>query len=126
MNGKFYAEAYSIDIDRAERIGAFMDNFQSDPLLKDVRVWCKHDKARVYFEMNSQNSIGAFKPAFKFFYDADKNDVFADCGFRTWGTIEISRLKRFGNSYFSGAKTRKQIFQFIDDFYAFAKGFENA
>ena len=126
MNGRFYAEAYAIDINRAEKIGAFMNSFQSLPLLKDIRVWCKHDKARVYFEMNSQNSLGAFKPAFKFFYDADKNDVFADCGFRTWGVIEISRLKRFGNSYFSGAKTRKQIFQFIDDFYAFAKGFENA
>ena len=123
MNGRFYAEAYRINIERAERIGAFMDNFQSDHLLKDVRVWCKHDKARVYFEMNSQNSLGAFKPSFKFFYDADKHDVFADCGFRTWGTIEIYRLKRFGNSYFSGAKTRKQIFQFIDDFYVFAKGF---
>ena len=126
MNGNFYAEAYSIDINRAERIGAFMDNFQSEPLLKGIRVWCKYGKARVYFEINSQNSLGAFKPAFKFYYDADLNDVIVDCGFRTWGAIEISRLKRFGNSYFSGAKTRKQIFQFIDDFYAFAKGFENA
>ena len=126
MNGKFYAEAYSIDLNRAERIGAFMDNFQSDPLLKDVRVWCKHGKARVYFEMNSQNSLGAFKPAFKFYYDANSNDVFADCGFRTWGLIPIERLKRFGNSYFSGAKTRKQIFEFIDNFYEFAKEFENA
>ena len=126
MNGKFYAEAYSISIERAEKIGAFMEEFQSLPLLKDVRIWCKYGKARVYFEMNSQNSLGAFKPAFKFFYDADANDVFADCGFKTWGTIEISRLKRFGNSYFSGAKTRKQIFQFIDDFYVFAKELKNA
>ena len=126
MNGKFYAEAYSIDFERAEKIGAFIDRFNKNDLLKDISVWCKHGKARVYFEMNSQNSLGAFKPAFKFFYDADKNDVFADCGFRTWGTIEISRLKRFGNSYFSGAKTRKQIFQFIDSFYVFAKVFENA
>ena len=45
MNGKFYAEAYSIDINRAEKIGAFMGEFQSEPLLKDVRVWCKHDEA---------------------------------------------------------------------------------
>ena len=126
MNGKFYAEAYQIDLNRAEKIGAFMNSFQSLPLLKDVRVWCKHGKARVYFEMNSQNSLGAFKPAFKFYYDANSNDVFADCGLRTWGLIPFERLKRFGNSYFSGAKTRKQIFQFIDDFYVFAKGFENA
>ena len=75
MNGKFYAEAYSIDFERAEKIGAFMDNFQSEQLLKDVRVWCKHDKARVYFEMNSQNSLGAFKPAFKFFYDAGMTEI---------------------------------------------------
>ena len=126
MNGKFYAEAYQINIECADRIGAFIDRFNKNDLLNDISVWCKHGKAMVYFEINSQNILVAFKPAFKFFYDADKNDVFADCGFRTWGTIEISRLKRFGNSYFSGAKTRKQIFQFIDDFYAFAKGFENA
>ena len=35
MHGKFYAEAYSIDLNRADRIGAFMNSFQSLPLLKE-------------------------------------------------------------------------------------------
>ncbi len=126
MNGKFYAEAYSIDINRAEKIGAFIDSFQSLPLLADVNVWCKHGKARVYFEMNSQNSLGAFKPAFKFYYDADLNDVIVDTSRNTWGLFSLLRIKKFGNSYFSGAKTRKQIFQFVDDFYALAEELENA
>lgn len=126
MNGRFYAEAYRINIERAEKIGAFMDRFQSTQLLTNVNVWCKHGKARVYFEMNSQNSIGAFKPAFKFYYDADLNDVIVDTSQNTWGLFSLFRINKFGNSYFSGAKTRKQIFQFVDDFYSFAKGLENA
>ncbi len=126
MNGKFYAEAYSIDFERAEKIGAFIDRFNKNALLKDISVWCKHGKARVYFEMNSQNSIGAFKPAFKFYYDAGLNDVIVEASQNTFGLFSLFRIKKFGNSYFSGAKTRKQIFEFVDLFYELQKELKSA
>lgn len=126
MNGRFYAEAYSVDIERAEKIGAFIDRFNKNGLLNDISVWCKHGKARVYFEMNSQNSLGAFKPAFKFYYDADLNDVIIDTSKNTWGLLPLLRIKKFGNSYFSGSKTRKQIFEFVDLFYELQKELKSA
>ena len=113
----FYEEMYGIDSESAKRIGAFMDEMASHEVIKSAMPWCKHGKKRVYIKLNSQNRFGAFKPAFNIYYDAEKNDIFVDTSQNTWGIIKFERLRRFGNSCFSGAKTRELIFDFMDDFY---------
>ena len=113
----FYQEMYGIDEKSASRIGAFMDVMAHHPIVKTASPWCKHDCIRVYIEFNSQNRFGAFKPAFTIYYDAIKNDMFVNTSQNTWGIISFSRVKGFGNSYFSGAKTRNLIFNFMDLFY---------
>ena len=114
----FYKEMYGLDDVCAARIGAFVEEFKNCDLLQTTTPWCKHGKARVYLEFNSQNRFYAFKPAFKIYYDANENDIFVYTSDNTFGLVKFSRLKSFGNSYFSGAKTRKEIFYFMDKFYA--------
>lgn len=114
----FYEEDLKIGVKEAVNIQKFMDLIPLKAVV-NPQPWSKHGKARVYFNLWSQNNLNAIECLDKCFYDADLDDVILQ--FYIFGSLKKYRLKEifsiYGKSFFSGAKTRAAIAELQEVFY---------
>lgn len=122
MSAEFYAEDLGINLPLARRIGKFMELAEKTKAVIDPMPWANHDRARVYFEHWSQNKKAAFCSADKWFYCAEKNEIFCTgINYGQWRTrslAEVIKLFKGGKGNFSGAKTRAVMGELAEVFYA--------
>lgn len=115
---KFYAEQYGVGQDLARRIVKFCNFAKSYKAAVSTSTWVNHGKVRVYVELWSQNKMTPFQPNFeRVYYDAEVNELYVSGYFyQRTVTHNASEVLKWGVSYFSGAKTRKEINEMVEGF----------
>ena len=113
---RFYVEQLGTTELFSSRVAWFMTQFRADPVVLGSSPWGKAGKARVYFELWSQNRFRAICWLEKVYYDAASDDILADC-------LLVQRKARLRNvisrpikSQYAGAKTRDAIREFVRRF----------
>lgn len=118
MKGKFYSEHLGVTETQGERISNFMSFSEGEFVIEDPSAWGGYNRARVYFDLASQNKIEAINGIEKAYYDADENDIVVE------RRMPITKVKSplrslFDNpqkSLFSGAKTKKWLSDMMERF----------
>lgn len=121
-SSKFYAEDLGITQEQAARIAAFMGFCGDIPTIEDPKPWANYGKARVYFDVWSQNKLAPHALIEKWFYDAEANDIFAEVytgvkkNHKLSNIVQLADVQAF-KSQFSGAKTRQAVISIAEAFY---------
>lgn len=118
VSAAFYAEDLGVTPEVASRIAWAMACAQGHRAITKRVPWAKHGKARVYFDLWSQNSILAVRGFDRCYYDAERDDAFV-AGYFYGRTLErpLSDLLWMDPGNFSGAKTRAALRDFVEVFY---------
>lgn len=118
MSAEFYAEDLGISLVLAKRIAWAMTVANGAEAVESRSVWAKHGKARVYFNLRSQNRFNAFRAYDRCYYDANDDELYVS-GY----SYGIHIKKKFSDAVkmdagnFSGAKTREALRDFSRVFY---------
>jgi hypothetical protein len=115
---EFYAEDLGLAPEVAARISWAMTVAPDAKAIEKRTPWAKHGKARVYFDLWSQNSLAAVPGFDRCYYDGERDDAFV-AGYFYGRTLErpISDLLWMDRGNFSGAKTRAALREFAEVFY---------
>lgn len=114
----FYSEDLGVSLDAGERMANFMELANHSKAITSCAPWAKHGRARVYFDLWSQNSLSPIDGLDKSFYDAEDDEIYVSTNFYgTSRTIALSTVLTFGKSCFSGAKTRAALKELAEVFY---------
>jgi len=117
----FYAEELGCSDAQARRVVEAMRFLGGQSFACNPTPWAKHDKTpRIYFDAWSQNSFPAVARHYRWYYDAERHDIFAS------GANGVSPLSAFvrlaqTSGYrgsFSGSRTRQALVGFGEAFYA--------
>lgn len=118
MKGKFYSEHLGVTEEQGEKIASFMSFAYGEFVIEDASAWGGYNRARVYFDLASQNRMDAVDGTEKAYYDADDNEIIVE---RRMPMTKVKSPLRdlFSNpqkSLFSGAKTKKWLSEMMERF----------
>ena len=111
---EFIMEDTLAEPEEAWRMARFIKFVSGQSVVLNPNIWVRGDRARVYFELESQNSLNPIKFAEKFYFCAAKNDIIAVYiigGARKEHSLCDANFNC--SSSFSGAKTREKIKTFV-------------
>ena len=118
MAARFYAESLGITLDQGEAVARFMALAQKSKACISPAPWAKHGKARVYFEIWSQNSLSAIECIEAAYFDAGIGDIFVQqymYGSRV--ARPLSEIVSGKKDIFSGSKTKAALVEMAEAFY---------
>lgn len=114
----FIMEDTSAEQEEATRMARFIHFVANAGVAKNLNNWVVGDKARVYFEFESQNSLAPIRFANKFYFCAARMDVFIQLDIvQEKVETRLSDVNFSLPAGFSGAKTREKIRSFAESFY---------
>lgn len=121
MSAQFYQEQLGVSLAAAKRIASFMAFARSQKAIESPQPWAKHQKARVYFSLwsqNNRNPIEALQCVGGAYYCAETNEIHLKFyRYGLWVETLSQSVSKYSPSYYSGAKTREEIKQMARCFY---------
>jgi hypothetical protein len=111
---RFIAEDKNIDPTSAKKLADFFEKVKHIKAVVNPVIYCDHGKARVYFDLWSQNNLPAMEGLYRSYYDAEKDTVILVRKLCSFYYDDIKDIKFHCRGLFSGAKTREALRELRD------------